>query len=219
MNYVISYSCGKDSALSLLRMQEAGHVAVGLLVMYNLHQERSYFHGVDHDLLKEIADALAIPLILCASKGEDYHLVFESGLNKAKKMGAEACVFGDIDIEDHRRWGEQRCQLADIHAVFPLWQENREALVLEGIQKGLCSIIKCIHNEELPTSMLGKKLDVAVIEDMKEHHIDVCGENGEYHSLCVAGPIFHRDVDYQLFDILHFDKVSVIDIRKREKNV
>lgn len=217
MKFVISYSCGKDSALSLLRMKEAGHQAVALLVMYNRNQNRSFFHGVDKELLQEIADALAIPLLLCPSNGEDYHLVFENGLHKAKTMGAQACVFGDIDIEEHRLWDEERCKSVALQAVFPLWQEDREALVLEGIEKGLQSIIKCIHSDKLPETMLGKMMSLAVVEEMRQMEIDVCGENGEYHSVCVAGPIFQREVSYKILQLHRFDKISVIDIRREEK--
>lgn len=77
---VMSYSCGKDSTLALHKMVEAGHTPVALLVMFHEGQERSWFHGVDRPLLERIAAALELPLLLCPSTGEAYHLAFEEGL-------------------------------------------------------------------------------------------------------------------------------------------
>lgn len=104
MKFVMSYSCGKDSTLALHKMVEQGHTPVALLVMFNQDQERSWFHGVDRPLLEQIAASLELPLLLCPSSGEEYHLAFEEGLRRAMEMGAEACVFGDIDIEDNAAW-------------------------------------------------------------------------------------------------------------------
>lgn len=137
MQFVMSYSCGKDSALALHRMVQKGHVPVALLVMVNRELGRSWFHGVDRDLLGEISDALGIPLLAAESTGEAYHIRFEQALRQAKAMGAERCVFGDIDIADHAAWGRARCEAAGMEAEFPLWQEDREALTREGDWPGL----------------------------------------------------------------------------------
>ena len=88
MKFVMSYSCGKDSTLALHKMVEQGHIPVALLVMFNQDQERSWFHGVDRPLLEQIAASLELPLLLCPSSGEEYHLAFEEGLRRAMEMGA-----------------------------------------------------------------------------------------------------------------------------------
>ena len=89
MKFVMSYSCGKDSTLALHKMVEQGHTPVALLVMFNQDQERSWFHGVDRPLLEQIAASLELPLLLCPSSGEEYHLAFEEGLRRAMEMGAD----------------------------------------------------------------------------------------------------------------------------------
>ena len=101
MKFAISYSCGKDSALALYRMIQAGHEPVCLLVTFNELMGRSWFHGVDPLLLESISQSLNIPLITCPCRGEDYRTALETGMRKARDLGATACVFGDIDIEGH----------------------------------------------------------------------------------------------------------------------
>ena len=84
------------------------------------------FHGVDSKLPNAIADSLNLQLILCESEPENYNEKYEEALKKAK-----TCVFGDIAIEDHRHWDEERCQKAGLSCLLPLWQQNRESLTQE----------------------------------------------------------------------------------------
>lgn len=212
MKFVMSYSCGKDSTLALHKLIEAGNEPVGLLIMVNEEMSRSWFHGADYKMLDKFSKALDIPLILCPCKGEEYHAAFEKGLQKAKEAGAQMAGFGDIDIENNRKWCEERCEAVGIKAEFPLWQQGREHIVREIIDKGYCCIVKSIHNKLLPKEILGKALGKEVADIMKKQGIDVCGENGEYHTIAVDGPVFKHKLDYQLGDILDFGDRSVIDI-------
>ncbi|MDO4541810.1 MAG: diphthine--ammonia ligase [Bacillota bacterium] len=213
MKFVMSYSCGKDSTLALHKLLEEGHKAVALLVMVNKDAGRSWFHGADDELLNKYSRALEIPLILCPAKGEEYHLAFEEGLRKAMAQGAELAVFGDIDIERNRRWCVDRCEAVGIGYRFPLWQRNRREIVDEIISTGYSCLIKAINNEKLPKDILGMTLGAEVIEIMEEHNIDVCGENGEYHTIAVGGPIFKHKLKYTVGERLDFGITSVIDIR------
>lgn len=110
MKFVLSFSGGKDSILALHKMIEAGHEAVGLLVMFREQADRSWVHGLDQQMLGAIAEALDIPLICCHADGETYAEDMEHCLMQARELGAEACVFGDIDIAEHRAWDEARCE-------------------------------------------------------------------------------------------------------------
>lgn len=215
MKFVMSYSGGKDSAFALYRMLQKGHQCVGLLVMMNTDMERSWFHGIAIELLEEIAEALELPLYPCYSKGDTYHLQMENLLKDLQGQGVEACVFGDIDIEEHRTWCEARCNQVGMQAIFPLWQENRRKIVEESIALGFVSIIKCIQHTQLPTSLLGKALDMRMLDVFDQSGIDVCGEAGEYHTVSIDGPCFKHCVDIELKDQLSFGTRTVIDIRKR----
>lgn len=212
MKFIAAFSTGKDSILALHRMVEAGHEPAGLLIMYNTGAERSWFHGADHKLIERISESLGIPVYYGASDGEDYIEVFEEQLVKAVENGVEACVFGDIDIENHREWDEARCRAAGIKAVLPLWQESREALVRETIAAGYTCIIKCLHKEQLPESFLGKALSSQVLDEMENYGIDLCGENGEYHTVVLDGPLFKKKIDYSLGEILELQYVTAIEI-------
>lgn len=212
MQFVMSYSCGKDSALALHRMVRKGHSPVALLVMLNEELDRSWFHGVDRALLEDISDALGIPLLPVSSPGDSYHTRMEEALVKAAGMGAQCCAFGDIDIAENRAWCQARCDAVGMPAEFPLWQGDREALTREGISLGYRALIKCIRNSDLPRSLLGRYLDGQALEVMRSRGIDLCGENGEYHTLVVDGPLFRRPVRVAHNEILDFGNISAINI-------
>ena len=212
MKFVLSYSGGKDSILALHKMLEAGHEPVGLLVMVNRELQRSWFHGVDPELLREISDSLGIPLILCQSAGNDYDEKMEEGLKRAKERGAEACAFGDIDIEGHLLWCRKRCEAAGLECVHPLWQRDREENTEEILSLGYRCLIKCVDNRVLPKEYLGKPLSRELVAEMKNRGIDVCGENGEYHTLVVDGPVFRRPVSCVCRETLDFGMTSAVNI-------
>lgn len=211
-NFVMSYSCGKDSTLALHQMLARGDHAVALLVMVNREYERSYFHGADYEMLKRYEEALQIPMLPVPTEGERYHLAMEEALRKAKAMGAEMACFGDIDIEENRAWSEQRCKNVGLDAVFPLWHRGRKENVQELIAQGYRCLIKSIDSRKLPKSVLGKVLDAQTVDIMEQCGIDVCGENGEYHTLTVDGPIFHSPIAYTLGHVLDFGTHCVIEI-------
>ena len=208
----MSYSCGKDSTLALHKMLALGGVPTALLVMFHSGDGRSFFHGAGGALLERYSAALQIPLLCVPSCGEDYHLDMEEALRKAKKAGAEFVCFGDIDIEGHRIWGEERCRNVGLSALYPLWHANREENAREVINLGYKCVIKSVDNTKLPKSMLGKILDEALLEEMAQCGIDVCGENGEYHTLVVDGPIFRSPIQYTAGKILDFGERSLIEI-------
>ena len=213
MDFVMSYSCGKDSTLALHKMLEQGHRPVGLLVMFHEAQSRSFFHGADRSMLERYSQALDLPLILCPATGEEYHLAMEAGLAQAKEMGAVAACFGDIDLEENRAWSELRCKNAGLKAVFPLWHRDRRDNVKELLDTGYRCLIKSVDRRLLPETLLGRCIDEETVRIMEEHGVDVCGENGEYHTLTVDGPIFKTPLDYEMGAVLNFGDFSVIEVR------
>lgn len=212
MKFAMSYSCGKDSTLALHKMIEQGHQPVCLIVMINEEADRSYFHGADRAMLELYGEALELPLILCSTAGEDYHLAFEEGLRKAKAMGAEAAAFGDIDIEQNRQWEEDRCKNTGFVPYFPLWQRGRQENVYELMRLGYKCLIKSINATVLPKEILGKYIDEDSVAVMKSAGIDICGENGEYHTLTVDGPVFKKPLSFKTGEILEFGDYAAIDV-------
>lgn len=193
---VVSFSGGKDSMLSLYRMMKKGYKIIGLLVTFGDEKE-SCFHRIPREILREVSKKIDIPMIEVDCKGRSYEEEFEKALIKAKEKGAEICVFGDIDIEHHKKWCLDRCNVAGIKGEFPLWQENREALTNEFIECGFKAIIKKVNLKFLNEEFLGKELVKDVVNEIKKLGCDPSGENGEYHTLVFNGPIFKEEVKFE----------------------
>lgn len=206
------YSCGKDSALALHRMIRKGHIPVCLIVTFNEQADRSWFHGVTEDLLDEVSASLDIPIIRCACTGETYQSEVERCLVQARDKGAEAAVFGDIDIEDHKIWNLTRCEATGLECILPLWQEPRETLVSEVIEEGFKALVKCVDLSCLDESFLGETLDEELVDRIKATGADACGESGEYHTFVFDGPLFKTPIPIQIGEKIVFDTHAVIDI-------
>jgi uncharacterized protein (TIGR00290 family) len=213
MNFVISYSGGKDSALALHRMLEQGHNPVAMVTTVNIEQQRSWFHGIQNELLYAVSKSLNIPLIICECTPDNYTQAYEQSLEKALHMGAEACAFGDIDIDEHQSWNEERCKNVGIKCAMPIWKEGREALVRELLTKGFKAVIKIVDCTKLDSSFLGQDLTVALIEKIKVVGADPCGENGEYHTFVYDGPIFAYPISFETDRTIDFGTHKAIDIK------
>lgn len=223
MDFAISYSCGKDSTLALHKMLAAGHRPCCLLTMVNSGQGRSWFHGADAGMLKAYERSLGIPLHELPATGAEYAAVFEDGLARAKSLGVEACAFGDIDLEQNRLWEETRCANTGMEAIFPLWQQPRHEIVRDLLNFGYKCIIKAISTgkfanaasgevEELCDTYLGRVLDSAFLGQIEAMGADICGENGEYHTLVVDGPVFRQPLSYRIGKILRLPDHAVAEI-------
>ncbi len=211
--FVMSYSCGKDSTLALYRMIKNGHKPVALLITVDKKVLRSWFHGVPESLLQEVSKSLNIPLLLVKCEGEEYKAAFNKALNKAKnELGAEACVFGDIDLEAHRVWCTDRCDEANMEAIFPLWLEDREKLTYEFIDSGFKTVIKNVRLDVLSTEFLGKVLTKKVVSDIVAAGSDACGENGEYHTFAFDGPLFKYLIRFKENGIITNETHGFLDI-------
>ena len=212
LNFAISYSGGKDSALALHRMIRQGHKPAALITTVNIEHNRSWFHGIQDELLQSISNSLQIPLIICKCTANDYTQLFENSLEKARLMGADSCVYGDIDIGDHREWNEERCQKAGLKCVLPLWRQDRETLVRETIASGFKALIKIVDSRKLGDSFLGQILTIPLIEEIKNAGVDVCGENGEYHTFVYDGPVFKSPVAFETGKPIDFGAHKAIEI-------
>ena len=120
----------------------------------------------------------------------------EQQLRAAGEKGAEICVFGDIDLEPHRQWCTARCTAVGMEACFPLWQENRKALVLEFLDTGYRTLITTVDTSRMDASFLGRELDHDVVDEIEACGADACGENGEYHTFVFSGPMMSVQIPY-----------------------
>lgn len=215
--FVASYSGGKDSILALYRAIKLGMKPIALIITYNTDMNRSWFHGIPEDLVKEVSDAIDIPITLIKTSGEQYAENFEKELLKQKGNGADMCIFGDIDIEDHHKWCTARCEVADLEAFFPLWGEKRVNLVHEFIESGFTANITVVDCDRLSEKHLGMVLSPEVIESIVSEGADACGENGEYHTFVSDGPIFKYPITFKLDEKIYRDNYALLPV-KANKN-
>lgn len=196
--FCLSYSTGKDSILALDTLLQQEHFPVCLITSVNDENKRSWFHGVPLHLLEQAAENIDIPLIAASNNGENYEENMENALKQAKELGANYCCFGDIDIQQHREWDYKLSKKADLIPLLPLWQKKREGVVEQFLRSGYTAIIKTVSKKSgIPEDFLGKELNETFINYLLEQNLDVCGENGEYHTLVVDGPIFNKRLKYQ----------------------
>ncbi len=210
--FVASYSGGKDSVLAIDRMIANGYELKALIIVYNNQLDRSWFHGIPRKVIQAVEKSLDVPIWIVETNGEDYHYNLEKQLSYAKTQGIELCVFGDIDITAHREWCESRCDNANIKAVFPLWQESRSDLVYEFVNKGYQAHITVIDQNKMSAEFLGKTLTIETLKQLANSKIDVCGENGEYHSFVSDGPIFKTPVKFKLGEKLEINNLAIMPV-------
>lgn len=208
--FVLSYSGGKDSTLSLYRAINLGMIPLELITTYNTDENRSWFHAIPEHLFQQVDIKTNIPVSFIETTGELYTENFEKKLTEAKNKGAEYCVFGDIDVEGHLKWGTDICNKVGLKAFFPLWNENREKVVYEFIDSNFKSIITVVDTRKLPSTLLGKVLSREVIDEIKSYGADACGENGEYHTFAYDGPLFSSRVCFSKKEIVHYENYSTL---------
>ncbi|WP_434798465.1 diphthine--ammonia ligase [Terrisporobacter vanillatitrophus] len=198
--FVLSYSGGKDCILALYRKIQEGCIPVALLTTVKKSACETWTHGLSYNLLEQVSKSLEIPVIYAECDASEYEIKFEEKLKVAKEMGATSVVYGDIDIELHKQWGIDRATNTGLNYEFPLWQENREKLVNEVIDNGFKAIIKKVNLDCMSKDFLGKTLTKELVEKIKATGSDPCGENGEYHTFVVDGPIFNHRIEIKQED-------------------
>src|SRR4051812_8463305 len=199
-----SWSGGKDSCLALYRALstcgESGEKPrlVCLLTMFTEDGRRSRSHGLAREVLEAQADAIGVPLLTASASWDDYETAFVDLLRQAKQRGAITAVFGDIDIPRHREWEENVCRQAGLNASLPLWQHDRLALLDEWWAAGFEARIVVARETLVDRSYLGRILDRQIAAELAATGVDPCGENGEFHTLVTAGPLFRRPINIEL---------------------
>jgi len=198
MNILCSWSGGKDSCYALMKAKEQGYSPKVLLNVLNEAGKISRSHGIPSDILAAQAHAAQLPIHLIQSSWQDYESNFTAALQQLKKQyNLHAAVFGDIDLQAHRDWEENVCTNADLQAVLPLWQQDREQLVMQMLNSGIKTmIVSC--NEKMGETFLGKILNEDIIQQLKARDIDVCGENGEFHTLVLDCSLFNHPLQVEV---------------------
>jgi uncharacterized protein (TIGR00290 family) len=193
-----SWSGGKDSCLALHRALAAGNQLACLVTMFTEDGHRSRSHGLAREVIEAQAAAIGAPLLTASASWDDYEAAFVELLRRAKGLGTDTAVFGDIDIPRHRAWEENVCGQAGLIASLPLWQHERLALLEEWWAAGFEARIVVARDGLVDRRYLGRVLDRPTALELAATGIDPCGENGEFHTLVTAGPLFRQPLQLEL---------------------
>jgi uncharacterized protein (TIGR00290 family) len=207
INAYMNWSGGKDSALCLYKaMKTGGYNITHLLTSVNAVHDRISMHGVRRSLLEAQARSVGIPLTtieLPEQPGmKEYEQCMFRKVSELKKAGCTHALFGDIFLEDLKLYREKKLKEADVECVFPLWKMDTMELVKEFIALGFKSIIICVSEKYLDKSFCGRIIDESFINDLPAG-VDVCGENGEFHSFVFQGPVFKEPVAFNKGNIVY----------------
>lgn len=188
-----SWSGGKDSALALHEAVAAGAEPRFLASMMVESGGRSRSHGLSRQLLAAQADALGLPIRFGAASWDGY----EAELTRLLAEGVEEFrtplgVFGDIDVEAHREWVEATAGAAGTAACLPLWKRDRRAVMSDLLGAGFRAAIVAVRDGVLPADLLGRTIDAALVERIVAAGADAAGENGEFHTVVLDGPLFRH---------------------------
>lgn len=194
INIACSWSGGKDSCYALMQAVSQGAVPSVIVNMMNENGKVSRSHGLPFSLLQQQATAMQLPIIATPSSWADYEKNFIATLGRVRsEYVVEAMVFGDIDLQAHRDWEEMVCAKCGTKALLPIWQRDHKELLIEMLETGIkAMIVSC--NEIMGESFLGKMLDYKLIPVLEAKGVDVCGENGEFHTIVLDCPIFNQPV-------------------------
>ncbi|MCR6516173.1 diphthine--ammonia ligase [Clostridium sp. LY3-2] len=193
-NFIASYSGGKDSTLALYKAMKKG-TAVGIVVMMEEEGDRSRAHSLFKDILKAQAKAIGVPLYTGSANFKNYEKVFVEILKNAKDKGAEVLVTGDIDLPEEDCWHERVTNSIGLKLGVPLWKRDHKEVVKEFISLGFkTKVITIDTTQGMKEEDLGRILTFDYMKELEERGIDSCGENGEFHTVTIGGPIFKEDI-------------------------
>jgi len=212
MKAVISWSGGKDSALALHRARKQGLTIAGLLTMLG-PGGHSRSHHIPRAILQAQAAALGLPLTTGTAEWSTYEAEFQRLLVAARDTGTAGCVFGNIDVEDHRRWCRDISRRAGLRAVHPLWSEDQATLTREFLALGFLAVIVAVNLEHLGPEWLGRALDHRLLGELVSAGVTPCGEAGEYHTLVTGGPIFRQPVAVSPGGVLTHERHAFLELR------
>ena len=220
MKILVSWSSGKDSAwmLHVLRRDGVGDVA-GLLTSVNEQAQRVSMHGVREEILRAQADAAGLPLTVVPlpypCSNDIYEARMAAVVARAAEDGFTHVAFGDLFLEDIRRYREEKLQGTGLTPLFPLWGLDTATLARGMIAGGLRARIACLDPKITPREYIGAAFDAALLDRLPPA-IDPCGERGEFHTCVTAGPMLSRPLAIEPGNVVERDGFVFGDLTLRQ---
>ncbi|MBA3680287.1 MAG: diphthine--ammonia ligase [Bacteroidetes bacterium] len=198
---IFCWSGGKDSAYCLHKvLSEKLFDVKYLLTTVNDEFKRVSMHGTREELLDLQTASVGIPSLKVRVKegtNNEYEKQMEAVLLKAKAEGIEHVIFGDIFLEDLRVYREANLAKVNMKAVFPLWKKDTTEIINHFIALKFKTVLCCVNDGYLNEEWLGREIDENFLKELPDN-VDACGENGEYHTFCYAGPIFKKEINISI---------------------
>lgn len=199
---VFNWSGGKDSALALQKvLKENEFEVIALLTTINEETLKSSMHAIPLEILSRQAESIDIPLhtVTFSKDLNNYDEKMTEAVDYFKAQGVEHFVFGDIYLSDVKTYRESKLNPLGIAVVEPLWNRTSEEIMAEFLEQGIKSKLIVIQADKLDESYIGKDLNANLVNTFP-NTIDVCGENGEYHTLAYAGGLFKTEVEFHIIE-------------------
>lgn len=199
---LFNWSSGKDSSLALYKLlQNKEYQVEYLFTSVSEKYNRISMHGVRKELLLQQTESIGIPLKILSlpemPSMESYNKAMKNTLLPIVQEGITHSAFGDIFLEDLKKYREEKLAEVGLQGIFPLWKIDTTKLITEFLDLGFKTIVTCVNSEYLDESFVCRIIDENFIADLPEN-VDVCGENGEFHTFTFDGPIFNTPVTFEI---------------------
>jgi uncharacterized protein (TIGR00290 family) len=212
----LSWSSGKDSAWTLHEVRRSGSVEIAaLLTTITEPFERVSMHGVRVSLLEAQAASVGLPLVKVPipfpCTNEQYAACMSSAMERALSEGISSMIFGDLYLEDIRRYREENLRPLGIQALFPLWGMETKLLAEQMIDAGLHAIVTCLDPRKMPRELAGRPFDRNFLAALPPG-VDPCAEHGEFHTVAIAGPMFSHPIPVAIGETVERDGFVFTDV-------
>jgi uncharacterized protein (TIGR00290 family) len=213
---LLSWSSGKDSAWTLhMLRKEPDTEVVGLLTTVNMAHGRVAMHATRHGIVEAQARAAGLPLHVVPlpwpCSNEFYERAMREAIEDGLRRRATHVAFGDLFLEDIRAYRIRQFQGSGLEPLFPIWHEPTGELARRMIDGGVEAVVTCVDPKKLPRSFCGRRFDHAFLDELPQG-VDPCGENGEFHTCVLAGPMFREPVRAAVGEVAERDGFCFADL-------
>lgn len=213
-NVIATWSGGKDSCFAAYKATQSGHHISYLANTISHDYYRVRFHGLKAELIQAQAKAIGIPLLQRATHPERYEEEFKANLRRGMSSDVTGLVFGDIHLEDCFAWAKRVADSLGLEAIEPLWHVPQAQILQELVDAGFQAVVVSTQADRLGKEWVGRTIDESFLDEISSlPGVDACGENGEYHSVVVDGPLFYQRLELVQTESVLRDGYWFLDIQ------
>ncbi|GMV80938.1 MAG: hypothetical protein AMXMBFR7_21220 [Planctomycetota bacterium] len=215
---LVSWSTGKDSAWMLHRLQQDASIeVVGLLTTFNAAFDRVAMHGTRRVLAEAQAQVTGLPLwdvpLPWPCNNKEYESRMAAVIERARGEGVTQVAFGDLFLEEIRRYRVEKMAGTGVTPIFPLWGSAADTAALAQTMQasGLKAVLVSVDPKQLEPRFAGRVWDASLLAELPSS-VDPCGEKGEFHTFCFSGPCFKEAISYKVGEVVERDGFWFADV-------